>query len=519
MKKRFSLYLIINFLLISIFSLAIANSSSRCNLFYKDLEKNFIEYKLDEATTYDFNEFGFILEAKYNHKKNKWEWLKNKDGYYIIGGITSPELIGKVQPFDVIISINDEDIRKGKINRNKEIYIENLFKDGEVAKFKLLRPNDFRDEEFFEVKLKKVKKLLIQPELDIYFQAIDINQKTSKIDVSMILDWAYYFDETQGIYKSAKDNLFYKDNNGKLKSEQCVFSEEKWMKLDSAHDPARGMKFIDLYKSDKNLKESSYSVTAYSKEVEDHKKWGWGNEGIINYSSEGIFTFNNNFDLKNFPFDKQKISIVLANRYWSMNESIVSVTDFSENFLKSFAEKNNISGWNIIGYTYKYEPYMGPNDVEYFDSLVFEIDIERKHDFYVYKVIIPIVLILMVCWSSLWISPAELESRLTITIVCLLSLIAYNFVIDKELPKLEYLTILDWIILVSYIYATIPNFISIFSHKLFVSNKKILCAKIENIGKKYGPTSYVLIVFSIIIISVNLNPENANYLVSWMTNK
>ena len=33
--------------------------------------------------------------------------------------------------------------------------------------------------------------------------------------------------------------------------------------------------------------------------------------------------------------------------------------------------------------------------------------------------------------------PRELESKLTITIVCLLSLIAYNFVIDKDLPKLE----------------------------------------------------------------------------------
>ena len=53
----------------------------------------------------------------------------------------------------------------------------------------------------------------------------------------------------------------------------------------------------------------------------------------------------------------------------------------------------------------------------------------------------------------------ELEARLTITIVCLLSLIAYNFVIDADLPKLEYLTIMDYIILVSYIYI---NFLILF---------------------------------------------------------
>ena len=56
----------------------------------------------------------------------------------------------------------------------------------------------------------------------------------------------------------------------------------------------------------------------------------------------------------------------------------------------------------------------------------------------------------------------ELESKLTITIVCLLSLIAYNFIIDKEIPKLEYLTTIDWIILLSYFYAAMPNILSIY---------------------------------------------------------
>ena len=53
-----------------------------------------------------------------------------------------------------------------------------------------------------------------------------------------------------------------------------------------------------------------------------------------------------------------------------------------------------------------------------------------------------------------WLDPKEVRSKLTISIVCLLSLIAYNFVIDNELPKLEYLTIMDWIILSSYLFAS-----------------------------------------------------------------
>ena len=56
--------------------------------------------------------------------------------------------------------------------------------------------------------------------------------------------------------------------------------------------------------------------------------------------------------------------------------------------------------------------------------------------------------------------------KLTISIVCLLSLIAYNFVIDNDL-NLEYLTIMDWIILASYLFAAAIN---IFSNT-YISNE------------------------------------------------
>tara|TARA_Y100000992_G_C21125365_1_gene423974 strand:- start:387 stop:758 length:372 start_codon:yes stop_codon:yes gene_type:complete len=120
----------------------------------------------------------------------------------------------------------------------------------------------------------------------------------------------------------------------------------------------------------------------------------------------------------------------------------------------------------------------------------------------------------MICWSSLWIPAREIESKLTITIVCLLSLIAYNFVIDKDLPKLEYLTTLDWIILISYFYATIPNFFAIISFNL--KDNTQLGPKIDNFGKKYGAISYLIIIFLIIAINVNISPDYSSTLVSWM---
>ena len=59
------------------------------------------------------------------------------------------------------------------------------------------------------------------------------------------------------------------------------------------------------------------------------------------------------------------------------------------------------------------------------------------------KVYLPIVIILFVTLSTLFIHPKELESRLTVAVVCFLALIAYTYVVEKDLPQLSYLTAMD----------------------------------------------------------------------------
>ena len=235
---------------------------------------------------------------------------------------------------------------------------------------------------------------------------------------------------------------------------------------------------------------------------------------------DGVFTIKNKFNLRAFPFDKQKLSLSFIDGRYNLDQRQIIASQNTFESFNNYLKKDDISGWNVTSYEinpfqYQDEFYMEKN---FADGLTLDISIERKHGYYIFKVILPIILILMVCWSVVWIHPRELESRLTITIVCLLSLIAYNFVIDAELPKLEYLTVLDWIILVSYIYAAIPNFLTIASFKFIKTNEQ-LSMKLEGYGKRYGPTSYVGIIIFIIFLNANFNPENTGALISWMAGR
>ena len=277
-------------------------------------------------------------------------------------------------------------------------------------------------------------------------------------------------------------------------------------------DPNYGMVYRNLIYQDKTLFNGKYLIYPTLIGTAD-----WITEDTLSilYNTKGQYKFKNNFNFKSFPFDRQKIEVFVYQSRYELGGYQASISDWTKRELLALEKANPITGWDIVGNRIDYKTFKGPNDQVYYDGVQLTLEIERKSGYYVFKVILPIILILIVCWSAVWINPKEIESRLTITIVCLLSLIAYNFVIDSEMPKLEYLTIMDYIILISYVYATIPNFLSIAAFNLIGKNK-ILSKKYENYGKRYGLLSYLMFIFLIIIVNTNSSPEHTNSMLSWI---
>ena len=222
-------------------------------------------------------------------------------------------------------------------------------------------------------------------------------------------------------------------------------------------------------------------------------------------------TFSNEFNLKAFPFDRQKLTIKIVDSTRIAEMLDLFIDSFSIAELNELKKEGNILEWKIVDADIRYYYEDDPTSKLYSQGVKISIDIERNYQYYIFKIICPIILILLVSWSVFWIHPKELESKLTITIVCLLSLIAYNFVIDNDLPKLSYLTIIDYIVLLSYAFATFPNFISIYSYGQYQKrNKKWI--KVDSISRIYGPLIYLLLIFTIISINSFNNENTAAFL-------
>jgi hypothetical protein len=226
----------------------------------------------------------------------------------------------------------------------------------------------------------------------------------------------------------------------------------------------------------------------------------------------GIGQFRQVFNFQKFPFDKQSLKIIITSgrnsnkadkavhfitpdkgAYLGLENYLKNVSD---NYLKEWTVKSiDIQSDEIVNKNY-YNKYTNKTHTYNDNSINLILNIERNSAHYIYKIIIPVFLILSVAWFVLWIPTDKLDARLTTSIVALLSLIAYNFVFSDDIPKLNYLTALDKYILLSYIFCCIPTFMSIGFSRFIVKNQR----KVIMINKKLR--TWLGIIYLLFIIQI-----------------
>ena len=236
---------------------------------------------------------------------------------------------------------------------------------------------------------------------------------------------------------------------------------------------------------------------------------------------KGVAFFRQSFNFRNFPFDTQKLIITIKvgegsfmyenqqNR--KVEGSVTLVTPEIGAYLNLIKfidpKQNKLKAWNIVeeGIAIKSREIFDDNYYDRYEKKIIrksenvidiEIKLERYFQHYLLKIMLPVFLILCVAWYVLWIPTRKYETRLNTSIIALLALIAYNFVFQDDIPKLEYLTDLDWYILLSYVFCCIPVFISIGSSKLGTKNQKAII-KINKYIRKWGILAYILITLTI----------------------
>ncbi len=169
-------------------------------------------------------------------------------------------------------------------------------------------------------------------------------------------------------------------------------------------------------------------------------------DGTVSYRQRYWGNFSQPLDLRGFPFDSQTfaISVTAALRGAGKVHFVPS-----ERLPPNIAEKLSVADWTITGTDFRHDSIQIIPKAPANDSFVFTVSAERKSGYFIVKVIIPLILIVAMSWIVFWIDPAESGTQISVAITTMLTLIAYRFAVDALLPKVSYLTALDYFILTS----------------------------------------------------------------------
>ena len=239
--------------------------------------------------------------------------------------------------------------------------------------------------------------------------------------------------------------------------------------IDSAQQSFTAEIALVLRWKDPRLAHTGSGVVRYPLEQVWHPRVGIANEtasvtrkfpewvevepnGTLIYRQRYAGAFTQRLRLQSFPFDRQTFHIqIVAVRYLPNEVRFVPDEDWVRNGLKSaggIAPSITLPDWTIEKWETRPLTYVLTPGLQY-SGYVFEFTASRNAQHYILKVILPLVLIVIMSWVVFWTEPTNSNTQFSVAVTSMLTLIAYRFAVDTQLPRLPYLTRLDALFLTS----------------------------------------------------------------------
>jgi hypothetical protein len=174
-------------------------------------------------------------------------------------------------------------------------------------------------------------------------------------------------------------------------------------------------------------------------------------DGTVTYNERFRTAVSSQFALRRFPFDEQTLLVIFhpfINTARFVHFSIMKNGTWTS---KEFDTYSSLAQWQFEGVKLRVFdlPLNGGMKIA---EARFEITMKRKSSFYVWKVLVPLLLMVILSWAVFWIETGDITTQVTIAVTTILTVIAFAFAISATMPRVPYLTYIDAFFLQCYVF-------------------------------------------------------------------
>ncbi|MBW8016985.1 MAG: hypothetical protein FVQ82_12435 [Planctomycetes bacterium] len=215
-------------------------------------------------------------------------------------------------------------------------------------------------------------------------------------------------------------------------------------------------------------------------------------DGTVNYRQRYVGPLSQPLRLSQFPFDRHDFRVqFVAVGFKSKDLKFIPGKLKEFGFVGGEISKNlSQPDWDIEKYSANSRPYE-PIPGFKLAGFDFEFTAKRHIQYYVWQVLIPLVFIVTMSWGAFWIDPEHAGAQIGVATSSMLTLIAYRFMLGDLLPRLPYMTRMDFFTLAGTALVFLA-FVEVVTTTILVYKKKgQLARKIDVCARVVFPVVYI----------------------------
>jgi len=204
-----------------------------------------------------------------------------------------------------------------------------------------------------------------------------------------------------------------------------------------------------------NSKNAKFLFEAYSNSAEP--------ETNVQLSYRALGDFAATFDLHRFPFDQQEITIKLEPSNGNSDTALLEFIDLNQAVVPSeqayiqvipkgrYIDSQAIPReWTLESTRIRQQLYVYPHDQSTRSRFQIELTLVRQAGPYIWKYMLPLVLLALLAWLVCLLDGQALGIRLWLLAILFGTLVAFHTIQWRTLPSVAYLTYLDRFLLLHY---------------------------------------------------------------------
>jgi hypothetical protein len=207
-------------------------------------------------------------------------------------------------------------------------------------------------------------------------------------------------------------------------------------------------------------------------------------DGRVRLAQRYRGSFSSRMALADFPLETQRLAVVLGTALMGPEQVRVRIDPERSGLFDS----TTVAGWTVAASAPELDvARIADREINRI-RVVFPA--ERRPGFFVYKVVLPLALIVAMSWSVFWLDPKHADAQLGVASASMLTVIAFQLSFGDLLPQIPYLTRMDRFVLGSTVFVFAALAESIWTSSLSARDRVSTARRVDGLARFGFPIAY-----------------------------